>query len=582
MRGQKKEVRAWSSISTKIIILAITIAMICNIFDICTAIPASHNVYMSLVKESMISSVSFYGEMMDNQIPGKENQGGGPQGNAPQRPEQSPEEGVQGETHAEMMVNSYVIRGMDTSTSYLLDENHIIVSHVDSTKVGQTLDSSIIDLLRKAETSDDIAEYTIDGDGKFAVSYVSETTGQTLIIEVSQSEIESNLKPVIRRIGLGGTIGLIVSAVFAAFYIKRVVNPIRMLTSLISKTADLDFSREESQEKMSRKSDEIGAMSRAVDRMREHMAAELEKIEALSVQMDESAENLNRIASQVNADADDNSTSAEELAAGMEETTATAENIHVSILDMQRNANDINALTYKGSKMADEIMTRADVLREKTEQAAHEAKKVFEEVKTQSTEAIERAKAVEKIQELTDAIRGIAQQTSMLSLNASIEAARAGEAGRGFAVVASEIGNLATQSTYMVGNIAEIVEEVKEAVADMKASMEHTLSFMQTTVIESFGSFKEVSTTYSSDAGSFKESMTRIYNSMNELEATIVGISESVSGISCALQESACAVNTIAERTSNTACLTGDATRMAEESVEHSRQLAGIVEAFEL
>ena len=76
---------------------------------------------------------------------------------------------------------------------------------------------------------------------------------------------------------------------------------------------------------------------------------------------------------------------------------------------------------------------------------------------TESTNA-----SVNKISKAATLISEIADQTNLLSLNASIEAARAGEAGRGFAVVAEEIGSLATQSADTAHEINDIIGELTE------------------------------------------------------------------------------------------------------------------------
>ena len=80
-----------------------------------------------------------------------------------------------------------------------------------------------------------------------------------------------------------------------------------------------------------------------------------------------------------------------------------------------------------------------------------------------------------KMQDIMGLIRNVANQTSMLALNASIEAARAGEAGRGFAVVATEISSLSTQTNSATGDIDELIDNIVKSVEEVTAAMDTLL-----------------------------------------------------------------------------------------------------------
>jgi methyl-accepting chemotaxis protein len=80
-----------------------------------------------------------------------------------------------------------------------------------------------------------------------------------------------------------------------------------------------------------------------------------------------------------------------------------------------------------------------------------------------------------KMQDIMGLIRNVANQTSMLALNASIEAARAGEAGKGFAVVATEISSLSTQTNSATGDIDALIENIVKSVEEVTSAMDQLL-----------------------------------------------------------------------------------------------------------
>jgi len=120
-----------------------------------------------------------------------------------------------------------------------------------------------------------------------------------------------------------------------------------------------------------------------------------------------------------------------------------------------RSSEHMGELSHQTLEMTQHGLEQVEVLSSSVKQVNSESEGVYHTMK-------DLAKNCAEIEEITQIIRGISDQTNLLSLNASIESARAGEAGKGFAVVAEEIRKLAMQSKTSSGDIGQIIKELIE------------------------------------------------------------------------------------------------------------------------
>ena len=283
-----------------------------------------------------------------------------------------------------------------------------------------------------------------------------------------------------------------------------------------------------------------------------------------------------------NAASEDNSATTQELAAGMEETNANALEIANNVSDIKQNASDILTLSMEGQNASNQVLDRAKHLRDTTTTSSDKTMTVYETMKVRIIEAVERSKAVAKINELTDDIRQISSQTNLLALNANIEAARAGEAGRGFAVVATEIGALANQTFHTVDGINEIVAEVNQAVSGMTECLRTIMNFLEETVVTDYASFKEVGSQYEADANSFTASMAQIHDEVTELTQKINEIADTINNVSDTINQSSEGINLIAEKSSDAVAKTIDGYQLVNESKESVSKLKAIIDQFQV
>ena len=136
------------------------------------------------------------------------------------------------------------------------------------------------------------------------------------------------------------------------------------------------------------------------------------------------------------------------------------------------HSDEIVALASRGSKLSQTAKDKAESGKQEMNRLASKMSMINKSVEGMSVDAKELVTIMQRMQEIIDIVSGVAEQTNLLSLNASIEAARAGEAGRGFAVVAEEVRKLSDQTKDAVVNVASLIKTTNEQVKQLTNTLE--------------------------------------------------------------------------------------------------------------
>lgn len=238
----------------------------------------------------------------------------------------------------------------------------------------------------------------------------------------------------------------------------------------------------------------------------------------------------------------------QEFTASLQEMTSNITEIADAMSSMDDSFRGMKEEAKDGSDYAQNSNNEAYDIMMKTEQARKEIEDKANEVEAALKEKIEQSKQAERIMDLTADIMEIADQTNLLSLNASIEAARAGEAGRGFAVVADEIKKLAENSGTTASQIKEISNTVLNAVAGLAEEANNVVSFMKDKTLGSYDKLVELGRKYQGDSKIMFDKMQDFAYLSDNLSEQVDGIIVSVEAIKTAALQSSNAVTDISEK----------------------------------
>lgn len=345
-------------------------------------------------------------------------------------------------------------------------------------------------------------------------------------------------------------LALVLGALLTYGIVKPIVSSLSFSTMYLNQISSGDFTRE-IPNKILKSKDEIGDMLRAVDHMRTSIRTTLESVVSESAKIEKLIENTDQNAIYLSKEISEVSVTTEVLSAGMEETAATTESINATTGSIQSGIQRISSKAATVSDTSKEISQRANKVKTQAIESKKNADAIYASTYENLNQAIAKAKSVDQINALLDAILEITSQTNLLALNAAIEAARAGEAGRGFAVVADEIRKLAVNSGNTVNKIQEVIKIVLDSVDNLADSSRAILNFMDQSVSVDYESMVEVGEQYNLDASSIFNMSNDFSKSATEINTMMDVIAEALEGISKATYEGAEGTTNIASKTSS-------------------------------
>ena len=477
------------------------------------------------------------------------------------------------------------IQDMDSSKAYLVDKEGKYVYHDNPDMIGKKMENNpviqgVLDKLNSTGVMETarVEECKVDGEDKY-IAFMCTVNDWVVYVEADKSDVLAPITTITTISLIMGVLLVILAVGIGVLVTRKITKPITKLTAVINDISQLNMTDEH---EIPITKDEIGVMGIALKKMKEQLNGIISELNGISGKLVNDSNTLYDISENVTDASTNNSATNEELAASMESTSQSTEEVTNSVLNMNNNAIEVANKISEGTSLTAGAMEKANDIHTRTSSAREETLKVYDSIKNTSEKAITDAKQVEKINELAKAIQDIADETTLLSLNASIEAARAGDQGRGFAVVASEIANLAAESTATGANIVTIVAQVNSSVETLTGCLVDVLDFLENKVMNDYDAFMTSSDEYSDVARSIEDFMNQANGEVEQLRNAISRITDSMDSINQNINECSVGINDIANKTTEVVELTSESFERSTNCKDSASELQNITSRFKI
>lgn len=335
---------------------------------------------------------------------------------------------------------------------------------------------------------------------------------------------------------------VLVVYLYSAFYISTRAS-LRSLGAIMERVATGDMTvRCEV-----RSSDELGELGQVFNQTVARIRELIERVGQTVTEVERQATQVERVSGESNQTVSGQRSQIEQVATAMNEMSATAQTVAGSAASAVDSAHDVNQQTLGGRGLVEAQVQGIERLAAEIEQSVEVINRLAGDSKT--------------ISQVLDVIKGVAEQTNLLALNAAIEAARAGEQGRGFAVVADEVRNLARRTQ-------QSTEEIEQIIAGLQGGVGAAVKIMGASHVMAEGTVKQ-----SAQVRQALENILGAVGVIVDQNQQIAAAAEQQTAVAHDIDRNIVAINEAGRRTAEGAGQTEQASRELSELVGHLQRL---------
>ncbi len=476
-----------------------------------------------------------------------------------------------------IIVNSFV--EMDDAQAFLINSSDgTILAHRDNSLISTKLSDSDSSLMKEIDEKRQQGDYNMEEiDGNLTAFKEISGTDWLLVSYIPTSIIYADINTVRTVMLVIAAISVLILAVLISQVIRVTIKPVKELTNIITSMTEGDFTVSVA----AKSNDEIGVMSAGVERFIESMCNMIASIHGVSGKLHAQADSSNQVSGEMYNASKTQSQS-------MQELNNTVEQLSLSVNEIAENATTLAMVVADTREDGEQVDGKMKETVEASRKGKTDMQNVGNAMQSINESVLKLQQAIDKvgkasveITNITGVISGIAEETNLLSLNASIEAARAGEAGKGFAVVATEIGQLAQNSANSVHNIENLISEINELVKDAVRQADDSVSNINSSSELVGDALKTFDLIFDNI-----DVVSNLVKQMIEKVEKVDGVASSVAAISeeqaASSEEILATSDTMVEQANSITDNSQAVAHDAEELTESAKELAKQVEMFQI